>query len=161
MVRFAPNTFKHDDSGWPLRAAHATVKCASCHQGKSYLGLSQACASCHKDPHETRFGGQCANCHDESAWTALRLEKFDHSLARYPLRGAHSTVKCRDCHKGSPPRYQGLEFSSCSSCHEDPHRGKLGATCDGCHSVVAWKKLVLTGNAHPWLSLANGHARTG
>jgi len=161
MVRFVPSTFKHDDSGWPLRGAHAATKCANCHKTKSYLGLSQTCTSCHKDPHESRFGAQCLSCHDESAWSALRLEKFDHNTARYPLRGAHATVKCQDCHRGSPPKYKGLDFSSCTSCHQDPHRGKLGSSCENCHGVADWHKLALTGNAHPWLSLANGHARTG
>jgi hypothetical protein len=161
MVRFAPDTFNHADSGWPLKGAHASTKCSGCHKTKSYLGLSQSCTSCHKDPHDNRFGAQCLTCHDESAWTALRLEKFDHGKTRYPLNGAHATVKCQDCHKGSPPKYKGLEFASCTNCHQDPHKGKLGRGCENCHTVADWRKLVLTGNAHPWLSLANGHARTG
>lgn len=161
LVRFAPSSFNHEDAGWPLRGAHATTKCGNCHKTKSYLGLSQACSSCHKDPHENRFGGACLNCHNEASWSALRLEKFDHATTRYPLTGAHTSVKCQDCHKGNPPKYRGLEFSACTSCHQDPHRGKLGGVCQGCHSVEDWHKLAMTGNAHPWLSLANGHARTG
>jgi Doubled CXXCH motif (Paired_CXXCH_1) len=161
MVRFAPSSFNHAESGWPLRGAHATTKCASCHESKSYLGLSQSCTSCHKDPHQNRFGAQCLTCHDEASWSSLRLEKLDHDSTRYPLRGAHASVKCQACHQGSPPKYEGLEFSTCTSCHQDPHQGKLGKGCESCHTVADWRKLVLTGNAHPWLSLANGHARTG
>ena len=160
LVRFAPASFDHQDAGWPLRGAHATTKCGSCHKTKSYLGLSATCTSCHKDPHESRFGGQCLTCHNEATWSAVRLEKFDHDLSRYPLRGAHTTVKCQSCHQGSPAKYRGLDFGSCTSCHQDPHQGKLGSGCESCHTVASWRKLVLTGNAHPWLSLANGHART-
>jgi len=160
MVRWNPSSFNHEDAGWPLRGGHATTKCAGCHKSKSFLGLSQACTSCHKDPHDSRFGTQCLTCHDESNWNALRLNAFDHSRTRYPLLGAHAQVKCADCHRGSPPKYRPLEFASCTSCHKDPHAGKLGSACQGCHSEADWHKIVLKGNAHPWLSLANGHART-
>ncbi len=160
MVRFAPKTFNHEDSGWALRGSHATTACAGCHKTKSYLGLSTSCVSCHKDPHDSRFGAQCLTCHDEASWTNLRLEKFDHDSSRYPLRGAHRDVACRECHQGTPPRYRNIEFASCTSCHQDPHQGKLGKACDSCHTVADWKKLQLTSGAHPWLSLANGHART-
>lgn len=160
MVRWNPSAFNHDDAGWPLRGDHASTKCVGCHKTKSYLGLSQTCTSCHKDPHENRFGAKCLTCHDESSWTELRLNAFDHNSTRYPLRGAHATVKCADCHRGSPPKYRGLEFSSCTSCHKDPHAGKLGVTCENCHSESDWRKITFKGNAHPWLSLANGHARS-
>jgi hypothetical protein len=160
MIRWDPKAFNHDDTGWPLRGDHAGTPCASCHKTKSYIGLAQACTSCHKDPHENRFGSKCLTCHDEADWNDLRLNGFDHGLSRYPLRGAHATVKCADCHRGSPPKYKAIEFSKCTDCHKDPHLGKLGQTCEGCHSEADWHKIALKAGAHPWLSLANGHART-
>ena len=161
LVRWDPAALNHDDTGWPLHGAHATTKCAGCHKTKSFIGLSSTCTSCHKDPHANRFGAKCVGCHDETAWTNLNLGAFDHALSRYPLRDKHATVKCSQCHTGSPPKYVGLEFASCTSCHQDPHRGTLGAECKNCHSEVGWHNIVLKGGAHPWLSLANGHARTG
>lgn len=160
MVRWNPTGFNHDDAGWPLRGDHASTKCAGCHKTKSFLGLSQTCTSCHKDPHDNRFGAKCLSCHDESNWNDVRLNAFDHSTTRYPLRGAHATVKCADCHRGSPPKYKGLEFASCTNCHKDPHLGKLGLSCENCHSEADWHKIVLKSGAHPWLNLGNGHAKT-
>jgi hypothetical protein len=161
LIRWNPTSFNHDDAGWPLHGAHATTKCSSCHKTKSFLGLSQTCTSCHKDPHGNRFGQKCLGCHDESAWSNVALTSFNHDLTRYPLKKKHSEVKCSGCHTGSPPKYTGIDFASCSSCHKDPHAGKLGAGCEKCHSESGWHDIVLKGGAHPWLSLANGHARTG
>lgn len=159
MIRWNPATFHHDETGYVLRGAHAATKCSGCHKTKSYIGLSQACTSCHKDPHTNRFGANCLGCHDESAWTSLRLDGFDHALARFPLRGGHAKVACNECHEGSPPKYVGLEFSACTSCHQDPHRGSLGAACTNCHAETDWHSITFKTGAHPWLSLANGHSR--
>lgn len=160
LVRWNPSTFNHDDSGWSLHGAHAGTKCASCHKSKSYLGLSTSCSSCHKDPHAGRFGATCLGCHDETAWSNLTLSSFNHDLTRYPLKKKHAEVRCAGCHTGRPPQYLGIDFSSCTSCHKDPHAGKLGTGCENCHSESGWHEVVLRGAAHPWLSLANGHART-
>ncbi|HET9956705.1 MAG TPA: hypothetical protein VFQ61_19550, partial [Polyangiaceae bacterium] len=69
-------------------------------------------------------------------------------------------VECSACHRGSPPKYKGLEFSSCTSCHNDPHDGKLGPACESCHLESDWHQVTVGVRNHPWLSLANGHART-
>lgn len=159
LIRWEPQAFHHEDAGWALRGAHAKTACNGCHKTKSYIGLSQSCASCHADPHQARFGAQCASCHGEASWNQLQLSRFDHELARYPLRGAHASVACAKCHQGSPPHYKELEFSSCTSCHQDPHQGKLGSACERCHKVDAWKSITFAPGAHPGLSLANGHAR--
>lgn len=160
LARWDPAKFNHEESGFALNGKHAATKCSGCHKGKGYLGLSQACTSCHQDPHASRFGAKCLGCHDESAWSSLKLDGFDHSLARFPLRAAHANVKCGSCHRGSPPKYAGLEFAACTSCHEDPHRGTLGQGCTGCHNENDWHRVTMKPSAHPWLSLANGHART-
>jgi hypothetical protein len=163
-----PDKLDHAQTGWPLNGAHKGAACNQCHNRQSahgsptFLGLSRACSSCHKDPHAGRFGAACANCHDETAWKNLGsqgLQGFNHDLARFALRGAHTTVPCVKCHF-EPPRYTGLKFSLCGDCHKDPHAGRLGTTCADCHQDIAWKPVTFkqSGAKHPGLSLANGHA---
>jgi hypothetical protein len=164
LVRWEPRTFDHAATGWPLSSAHKKPACATCHTGKNargqatFIGLSPACASCHRDPHAGRFGDSCQSCHDDVAWKNLDLDPFDHDLARYPLRGKHAEVTCAKCH-GTPAKYQPLGFDTCSSCHQDPHRGELGPSCEGCHTEQGWKALSMPRAAHPGVSLAAGHQR--
>ncbi|HZU84227.1 MAG TPA: cytochrome c3 family protein [Polyangiaceae bacterium] len=163
-----PNNLDHAQTGWPLEGAHKSAPCGKCHNrtnthgAPTFLGLTRACASCHKDAHEGRFGAACASCHRETTWKDLDpqgLRGFDHDLARFPLRGAHTSVPCAKCH-ADPPRYTGLRFTACGDCHKDPHAGRLGAGCADCHQETAWKPVTFkqSGAKHPGLSLANGHA---
>jgi hypothetical protein len=158
LIRWNPASFDHGQTGWPLQGAHAAAKCNACHKSRSYLGLSQACTSCHKDPHANRFGSACTNCHDQSQWKQVSLGKFNHDLARFPLRGAHLKAACNNCH-GAPPKYTGLDFDGCVSCHADPHRGRFSERCVNCHKESSWHEIVMAPGAHPGLSLANGHRR--
>ncbi|HEY7678991.1 MAG TPA: cytochrome c3 family protein, partial [Terriglobia bacterium] len=62
-------------------------------------------------------------------------------------------MACQQCHKKEfvsqeevrtfqvkdPDRtFLGLS-QRCLTCHEDEHRGQLGANCETCHSFEAWK----------------------
>ena len=104
----------------------------------------------------------CAKCHPEHAgpdfsltnWPDGGPRDFDHAKTGWGLQGKHAQVKCRECHT---PKYQvspamkkaerkdpsrswiGLE-QACASCHEDIHKGALGADCAGCHSAATWKE---------------------
>lgn len=154
------NNFDHALSGWPLRGAHRQEECSDCHnRGRSFLGLRTACASCHSDddPHDGRLS-DCQDCHSETRWTTVDLDGFNHDQARFHLRGEHRNVECAECHH-NPPRYSGLEFSTCSSCHTDPHEGRMGAACSDCHSEDGWSNVSRARENHPGLSLARGHRR--
>lgn len=163
LLRWDPKTFEHAQTGWVLAGAHSRVECAKCHTGKNerqhstFIGLGTACASCHQDKHEGRFGNSCQNCHDAASWSQLDLEHFDHQQARFDLRGKHRQVACAKCH-GEPAKYQPLAFQACTNCHQDPHAGKLGSSCEGCHGESAWKTITMKRAAHPGLSLQAGHA---
>jgi hypothetical protein len=158
-----PTKLDHGQTGWPLQGAHAQVACNKCHnKGNSrgshtFLGLSTACNSCHKDVHQNRFGPSCTNCHGERTWTDVKVDAFNHDLARFALRGAHQSTPCAKCHS-TPPRYTGLQFDACTDCHKDVHRGRLGPTCTSCHTEAKWKPATLRAGMHPGTSLANGHA---
>jgi hypothetical protein len=160
-----PSKLDHALTGWALNGAHKNLTCNKCHNkinargDATFLGLSTACTSCHQEPHQGRFGQICTNCHDERAWKEVNLKTFNHNLARFALRGAHQTVPCAKCHF-DPPKYTGLKFDRCTSCHRDPHAGKLGPSCTDCHEDTRWKPVTFKhgGAKHPGTSLANGHA---
>lgn len=158
LIRWNPNSFDHGQAGWPLKGAHSSAKCSSCHKGGSYMGLGTGCTSCHKDPHANRFGSACTNCHTESAWKQVSLGKFNHDQTRFPLRGGHVKAPCGNCH-GTPARYTGIDFGGCTSCHNDPHGGRFSKTCTNCHNENNWHNIAMKPGAHPRLSLSNGHSR--
>lgn len=164
LARWDPKTFDHEQTGWGLEGAHTRVDCDKCHTGKNerarqtFIGLSNTCASCHADVHAGRFGTSCESCHDDTSWKTLDLDPFDHALARFPLRGKHQQASCAKCH-GEPARYQPIAFDTCGSCHKDPHRGKLGPSCDSCHVETGWKELEMDRSAHPGLDIQAGHTQ--
>lgn len=102
----------------------------------------------------------CARCHSEHNGDKFVLVhwdptpgRFDHSKAGFLLDGKHAGLACAKCH--TPDKIQpeeklkltstnlGRTFlglsRNCSSCHEDKHRGQLGANCAQCHNTSDWK----------------------
>ena len=164
MIHWTPTAqgFDHTKTGYALDGKHVGVSCRSCHSAqhitpqarsllsnkdlnRTWLGLSTGCISCHKDAHQGRLGPDCAHCHSTVDWHAATVDSqsFDHSKTRYPLTGAHREVLCKSCHTAGAdgqPRYTGLQFSSCSDCHRDPHKGEFKQTCESCHTTATWKK---------------------
>ena len=158
--------FDHTKTGYPLDGKHAAVGCRACHNAqhipaparalltskdlnRTWLGLSPACVTCHQDKHQGRFGTNCAQCHSTVDWKAVRIDQqsFDHSKTRYRLTGAHLSTPCQSCHTpgaDGQPRYVGIPFETCSSCHNDPHKGEFRQGCESCHSTYSWKKSAFT-----------------
>jgi len=150
-----PDRFDHATTKYPLRDRHLEIECRECHtpipgqRGALQLtGIAfGTCAACHAkdDPHAGQFPGKaCSDCHVERGWKTL--EGFDHRATRYPLTGRHRNVACEECHTPVPGRrntmqLRGLEFSTCAACHrgDDPHDGRLGATCKDCHTTDGWR----------------------
>jgi hypothetical protein len=124
------------------------------HPGReTFLGLSRACASCHFDEHREQLGRDCASCHSQTAWKPA--PRFDHARTNFALRGKHAAVECLACHARTldaeahanapvPPksesflRFRPVAHQGCADCHRDPHDGRLGADCKGCHSESGW-----------------------
>jgi hypothetical protein len=158
----APNGFDHSKTGYLLDGKHAGVGCRSCHNAKfvapsqrillankdlnsTWMGLSSRCIACHEDRHQGRFGAECTQCHSTSDWKNAKIDRlgFDHSKTRYPLTGAHMSTPCAKCHVldvDNQPRYTGIPFSTCVSCHTDPHKGEFTQGCESCHSTSTWRK---------------------
>lgn len=96
-----------------LTGVHYSLNCIECHkENKKLAGLSQQCLSCHqKDDVHNGMLPNCKACHTQHFWEA---SQFKHSLTKFPLRGAHRTLDCAECHTNGI--YKGLS-TSCVSCH--------------------------------------------
>lgn len=137
---FDLKAFDHGrDTGFALDGLHAPVatKCAACHKSRSFLSVQATCASCHADPHKGSLGTACATCHSTRVTFASAIGSFDHNKAKFPLAGAHRNVACASCHKNK--QFKGTAFSSCASCHQDPHKPAMGSNCASCHTEASWR----------------------
>lgn len=168
LVRFDSTSFEHGEIGFALEGRHGELGCRDCHAAalitapavrefkdaasaldRTYMGLGTLCVSCHEsdDPHGGQFTeSSCEQCHNETDWK--RAERFDHGRTRYPLTGLHRPLRCRECHAplddtgaDGALRFSGVPYSGCESCHEDVHRGAMGARCSGCHGTGGWHRL--------------------
>lgn len=163
----SPEKFDHAKTGWALEGRHATRACRDCHKAafqkspvmadvpeehraSSWLGLERECRSCHEDPHRGALKNDCASCHSPADWKPAG--GFDHARSAFPLTGKHVEVKCADCHRstetvtlaGAPKTmtiFKPAAHADCSNCHKDPHQGRLGATCAGCHTTDDFHKV--------------------
>ena len=90
-------------------------------------------------PHDT-FPADCSLCHTTGDWHELRDDfAFDHNKeTSYALRGAHAKASCLRCHNDRGP-VETFSARGCAGCHEDVHKGELGATCTECHNEETWK----------------------
>ncbi len=168
LIELDTAKFDHAAAGFTLAASHGELACRECHQpelvsaadvrefksrhgalDRTFLGLGTACIDCHAtaDPHGGQFAGRaCSDCHAETTWK--EAERFDHDAVDYALTGRHRRVACRECH--TPIRERGgqltlrfaaLDYASCTSCHDDAHRGSLGSDCESCHATAGWHRI--------------------
>ncbi len=184
---FNPATFsikEHKSSRFALQGAHAAVTCKDCHQKDrreddwQFRFGSLACEGCHKDPHHGDFPETmtshseaapdvCESCHGMASWR--RLRPFDHTLADYPLTGAHQVLGCLDCHRvpdhpESATRQIPFKDSSrqCSGCHEDIHGGQFKSDdgtvdCGRCHNTSRWPAADFDHETKTTFSLRGAH----
>lgn len=168
-----PERFDHTLAGYPLDGRHGKVKCAGCHKpsfgigeaarltprkgpgpGSGWIGLERRCSACHADPHRGRFRGACSDCHVTKGFHVIDNGRFDHAQTRFPLKGKHASVRCKDCHDS--PGLKGRKnppFATCTACHADPHRGTAtlaGAAvdCSACHTERAFQPASYTVAQH-------------
>ncbi len=101
----------------------------------------------------------CAECHTQDGW-AIRNDGtqagFDHSRTGFPLTGRHDLVACVGCHRADK-----VLTRECSGCHADNHRGRLGTSCDKCHSAQNWQAVsAIASHRLTRLPLTGMHALT-
>ncbi|MBI3567520.1 MAG: hypothetical protein HY084_04860 [Gemmatimonadetes bacterium] len=146
----------HELTLFPLRGAHVAVPCESCHTPTAagqaqYRGRPTTCIGCHlttfratkaPDHQGAGFSQDCASCHDVSSWLTA---KYDHSVTRFPLAGAHRAVSCAGCHgdgvfKGKPMLCNACHAADYAASKNPPHAASGFPTdCAACHTVQAWK----------------------
>jgi hypothetical protein len=110
-------------------------------------------------PHDS-FPLDCRECHVEGSWHEIREDfTFDH-LARtgVALEGAHAQAECLRCHNDRGP-VQVFSARGCAGCHEDRHEGRLGKTCESCHTEADWSvRETITKHARTRFPLVGAHA---
>jgi cytochrome c7-like protein len=141
-----------------LGAGAHGLKCLECHA--EIRRRVAAKAGYHAQSYKNTIGEtDCARCHKEHkghAATLISLERnnFDHlAQTGFRLEGKHRAQKCENCHTAkkiaasSRPEIKLKDVNrsflglrrECTSCHEDQHRGQVGAECTRCHTQEAWK----------------------
>jgi len=142
-----------------LGAGEANFKCLDCHNEiASRLSVGKGLhASYHIAPGSSK---DCVRCHSEHNGEDFPIVKwdrnaFDHRQTGYALEGKHSGLICNRCHtaehvagsaralikvKDLNKTFLGTS-TACVSCHQDQHNGRLGQTCERCHSFNDWKSV--------------------
>jgi hypothetical protein len=165
----------HNESNWndvddidheaffPLRGAHRTLDCESCHAG-GFAGTPTDCYECHREDYEgtddpdhmdAGFPTDCEQCHSETSWEGATA---DHSF--FPLTGAHAPLDCESCHANG---FEGTP-TDCAACHiddynntTDPDHEDAGfpTTCEDCHTTEGWDGAEID---HTFWPLTGAHA---
>jgi hypothetical protein len=157
-VEWKSGTFDHDlDTDYPLKGAHADTDCIGCHVEPIYdVALESGCNSCHADDdvHEGTQGTDCVECHNVSSWTDDVF--FDHDLTRFPLLGKHLDEECDACHETQ--KFEDAA-TACRDCHQEdePHDGRFGEVCEGCHNPVDWQIWFFDHNLQTDFELQGAH----
>ena len=181
--------FDHEQTRYPLRGRHASVRCESCHDARhgGRHPRFAACADCHDDAHagQATIAGRasdCAVCHDVRGFAVSTWPVAEHQRTRYALDGAHATVACAGCHTRASERSSEAStlgrarvrmrpsHNVCGDCHADPHAGRFTiggarphqAGCLACHSMAAFVPSTYDGRAHAdcVFPLEGGHRAT-
>ncbi|HEY6929761.1 MAG TPA: hypothetical protein VJA66_08815, partial [Thermoanaerobaculia bacterium] len=156
--KFTPTLFSHEQSAFKLTGKHESVACAKCHKTETgafpsgtgaavrYKGVATECRTCHEDVHLGQLSARCETCHTTSTFV---VNRFQHKTPHAFFEGFHSSLTCESCHQKSErvfPSGRGIAVvftgltATCTSCHQDLHRGTLGSNCESCHSVnQRWK----------------------
>jgi hypothetical protein len=158
----------HATTAYPLEGGHGTLQCAQCHipRGKDTLFKMkfERCTDCHSDQHAGQFAkapyfNACERCHNLQGYKPSTFTLARHKETQFALTGGHAAVPCGDCHreyadlKPKPAVQYHWDNLSCTTCHEDPHKGQFndgmrqaGADgspqgCQACHSTKSWKEI--------------------
>jgi len=145
----------------PLIEGHAKLEkdCMQCHAPFARQAQTAQCLACHKETAADRQGHkgfhgrqaaaakqECRYCHVDHKGRGADIiqfdrETFDHVFTDFELKGAHASVRCDKCHAATA-KFRKVS-TICFDCHKanDPHKGRLGQKCEGCHSETSWARV--------------------
>lgn len=175
--------FNHNrNTQFAITGKHSELKCNDCHIPKNkpvpkyhWAELNKkTCETCHKSPHVGQFSKKfqskkCSECHTTEGWKQFPRnfkDKFDHSTARFPLTGAHTSINCSTCHvvKGQQVfRFPSETQKFCIDCHQNQHVGhfsqKFSAqSCATCHTTKTFTELKSFDHASTGFNLSGAHS---
>jgi hypothetical protein len=141
--------FNHDETGYPLRGAHAKVTCEGCHPHDFRTAVSQICSGCHRDRHAGEFGLHCEGCHNETRWSETLFGPDAHRSTSFPLTGKHAVIPCRECHGDMRDRTFSQTALACVACHQkdylnagltslDHVASHFSRDCQACHNTWSY-----------------------
>jgi len=155
------------------------ASCEKCHKSFKKTGQNKLCLACHdhanikKDVSKgTGYHGriqnikqiECNTCHTDHRGRAASIVNlipgsFNHNKTDFRLKGKHAGVECKACHV-SGKKYHEAD-KRCVSCHkkEGPHKGKLGKSCQNCHSEQQWNKILFDHAKHTDFKLQGKHKK--
>ena len=181
---WSPSTYTmadHAKTGFPLVSPHGKLKCGDCHipagKGTRYKIKFALCVDCHKDEHGGQFAAdpwrnRCEQCHAGVTFKTSNYSLPKHQKSSFPLTGGHVAVACNECHKppiGSTVAVFHFTQLSCTSCHEDIHKGEFAermsrrdsagkpSGCLACHSTREWADLTKFDHAGTDFPLIGSH----
>ncbi|MBX2812078.1 MAG: hypothetical protein KTR25_09710 [Myxococcales bacterium] len=114
----------------------------------------RACDHCHENPHKNSASSNCTQCHGTDGWRPSTFGLRQHAVTSFPLKGAHTSVKCRLCHVDNQISGQPTK---CSQCHLDIHQGQFGEDCTKCHTETAFKPTPKFDHANTGFELIGAH----
>lgn len=142
--------FNHGKLGFVLTGSHRQTTCRACHLTLEFNEASSECASCHLDVHQNELGQDCGRCHSTRSFIDRTQMLRRHLETRFPLRGAHRTIDCEDCHlSAGPGTLQWVATpTECQACHienflsattPNHQAGGFPRNCEQCHSTADWR----------------------
>jgi hypothetical protein len=169
--------FRHEQTGFPLKQAHAQAKCLSCHKSLEFSRVPTSCADCHRDPHQAALGFECQSCHAPTTWTNQRDLRDAHEQTRFPLFGAHARLDCTACHRkstgggptGALSDAVAADFAGtpadCLACHLSDYQrasnpnhvgGGFSRRCTDCHGAHGQTWTDVSAFPHPAFPINSG-----
>lgn len=147
------STFNHNQTDYPLTGMHVYVDCKKCHPNNLTQAIRHSlCTDCHEDEHKGQLARNgiatdCRRCHSTDGFTPSSYSLEDHNSSTFPLKGAHLSTACTECHKKSDSWNFSISGESCINCHDNIHGNKIQekyfpqGNCTSCHSEKSWETI--------------------
>ncbi len=165
------SNFDHNKTAFPLVDKHLTLDCKACHKTNLTDPLKHdRCTDCHADYHKGQFtksgrAPDCSSCHSIKGFTTFSYTLEQHNQGAFPLKGAHVSQPCTECHKKQAEWSFRAIGTDCRDCHADIHKSFINTkfypdeNCRVCHNESTWKDISYD-HSQTGFPLTGAHARS-